>query len=842
MAVAKSAVVGIDLGASESYVAFVGKGIVDIVQNEVSKRATPSLVGFTNRERLLGDSALAQIKSNAKNTCRNFKHLLGRNIDAPDLAIENFWSPSALCASDDTFTGYDVKYKGESRTFSAAQITAMYITKLKEVTESWCQAKVADAVIAVPGCFSDVQRQAVLDAAKIANLPVLRIMNEHTATALAYGIYRSNDFDETKPLTVAFCSMGHSMFSVSFVQFVKGKLSVLCERSDKVGGRDMDECLMREFAAQFKKKVGCDVLSNKKALLKLEDAVTKTKKVLSANNEAPVNVECLMEDEDFASMINRADFESMCQPMMDRVRAVLESAKEASGVSVEDVGFVEIVGGGSRVPWVKTMIRDAFGGKELSTTMNQEESVARGCALQAAILSPLYKVRDFKIEEPSPFGVTVGWVGSAADAQDAADEDGDVPTAAGEGEQKYLKVFPPGSQLNTGKILTFCRKAPFDLTARFEEGARLLPGTASELGAFRIDMPALAEPKKVKVKARLSLDGIFGIESAIMVEEEVYEESVKEKREKAPAPDASATEAEGTSAGAEPAAEEKPATEWVEVKKSKRRTKKTDVPVTAMGRPGQPSSVVQRLMDEETAMISEMKELVDTDAKRNDLEAYILNMRDRVSERGEYGDYISAADRDRFQSDLTAAEDWLYDNFDATKVQYIDKLDSLKSIGGPVAWRCKEASMRTEWIDAVTGTIANFRDAVTNPGDKYGHIAVDKLATIATACDELESWLRDSRAKQDGMPKHEKPVLLCADMEKKSQELASMADRILKEPKPAPAKEPEPTKEPEPAKEPADEPETAKEPEKAELPEAKAGDTSANANAADSEGDILLGA
>merc|ERR1719262_1272987 len=192
----------------------------------------------------------------------------------------------------------------------------MMLQKLKEVTESWCQAKVADVVIGVPSYYSDVHRQALLDSAKIVGLNVLRLMNEHTATALAYGIYRSNEFDPEKPTTVAFCSVGHSIFSVSVVQFVKGKLTVITEKWDKAGGRDMDECLMREFAAQFKKKVGCDPLSNKKAAFKLEDAVTKTKKILSANSEAGISCECLMEDEDFSSTITRDDFESMCQPMM----------------------------------------------------------------------------------------------------------------------------------------------------------------------------------------------------------------------------------------------------------------------------------------------------------------------------------------------------------------------------------------------------------------------------------------------------------------------------------------------------------------------------------------------
>lgn len=810
--VTKSAVIGIDIGSAESFVAYVGKGIVDIVQNEVSKRATPSLVGFTDRERLLGDTALSMIRSNAKNTCRNFKHLLGRQVDAKDIEEEHFWSTSKLAAADDGYAGYDVTYKGEPRVFSSSVVTAMYLTKLKEITEKWCEAKVSDAVISVPSYLSDVQRQAVLDAAKIAGISVLRLMNEHTATALAYGIYRSNDFDPEKPMTVAFCSMGHSLFSVSIVQFIRGKLTVICEKSDKVGGRTMDECLMREFSAQFKKKVGCDPLSNKKASFKLEDAVTKTKKILSANAEAGLNVECLMEDEDFSSNMTRADFEKMCEPMMARVQAVLDAAKAACGMEVKDIDSVEMIGGASRVPWVKRMCSEAFDGKELSTTMNADESVARGCALQAAILSPLYKVREFKVEDTTPLGVNVGWMGSSADTEAAKEEDGDTQMGGGEGEYKTATVFPAGSQMNLLKMLTFYRKGPFDIKAEYVADAPLLPGTPKELGTYKIDLPPQTEPKKVKVKAKLTLHGTFQLESAQLLEEEEVEETVKEKRElppdpeeekpaeAAPSPDGDAempdAKAEETKEGEEKPAEEKkeekkpagPKYEWVDVVKKKKRTKRTDLTVTAVGKPGLSDQVLLGLTDAETAMQAEMREIIETDEKRNDLEGYIFNMRDRIAESGEYGAYISAADREKFNSDLMKAEDWLYDNEGASKAQYIEKTDELKAFGDAVVWRCKEDGMRGEWITAVTGTINNYRAAAENPGEKYGHIAAEKLGKITAGCSELEKWLADMKAKQEKVPKTDKPVLICADMEKKNQELAKMADEILKEPKPAPPK------------------------------------------------------
>jgi len=825
--VSKSAVIGIDLGSAESFVAFVGKGIVDLVQNEVSKRATPSLVGFTDRERLLGDTALASIKSNAKNTCRNFKHLLGRPVDASDIEKEHFWSTSPLGTSEDGFAGYDVNYKGEQRNFSAVQVTAMYLTKLRQITESWCQAKVADAVISVPSYVSDVHRQALLDAAKIAGISVLRLMNEHTATALSYGIYRSNDFDPEKPMTVAFCSMGHTLFSVSIFQFIKGKLTCIGEKSDKVGGRDMDECLMRAFAEQFKKKTGCDVLSNKKASFKLEDAVTKTKKVLTSNYQADVSCECLMEDEDFSSMMTRDDFEKMCEPMMARVQKVLDDAKALCGISNEEIDSVEIVGGACRVPWFKKMCSEAFGGKELATTMNADESVARGCALQAAILSPLYKVREFKVEDCSPFAVNVGWMGSSADteAKKEVEEDGDEAMTGAEGEYKTATVFPAGSQMNVLKMLTFYRKGPFDVKAEYLDESMLLPGTSKDLGSYKVELPPQTEAKKVKVKAKLTLNGCFVVESAQLVEEEEVEETVKEKRElpaeepkaeaeapaaeekkdeDAPMPEAAPEEAkEGEAKEAEPAAEAKPEEkkkepekkyEWVEVKKMKKRTKRTDLTITAVGRPGLPDALLQKRQDEETAMQVEMQEIIDTDEKKNDLEGYIFNMRDRCSESGMYGAFISAADREKFMADLTKAEDWLYDTYDATKVQFIEKLDQLKTHGDVVVWRSKEDGMRPDWIQAVAGTIANYRTAAEQPGEKYGHIAPEKLSKISEACAELEVWLNDMKAKQDAVAKTEKPVLICADMEKKNQELAKKADEVLKEPKPAPPK-PDPKEE-----------------------------------------------
>jgi len=188
-------------------------------------------------------------------------------------------------------------------------------------------------------------------------------------------------------------------------------------------------------------------------------------------------------------------------------------------------------------------------------------------------------------------------------------------------------------------------------------------------------------------------------------------------------------------------------------------------------------------------MQTEMREIIETDEKRNDLETYIFETRDKISSSGQWGAYIADADRDKFSDVLMKAEDWLYDTFEGTKTQYVEKLQELKALGDPVQWRFNEDGMRGEWVQAVAGTIQNYKQAVENPGEKYGHIAPEKLAKVTQSCNELQKWLDEMQAKQATLAKSDKPVLLCAEMEKKNQELAKTADEILKEPKPAPPKE-----------------------------------------------------
>jgi len=807
----KKLAIGIDLGSSDSYVAYINNGTIDIVQNETSQRRTPSLVGFTERERLLGDSALSQIKSIVKNTCRNFKHYLGQELESASMKNEKFWSTCELRGDENNYVGCCVQYKGESQVFSATAITAMFLTKLKDITEAWCNGTVTGVVIGVPSYFTAFQRAAILDAGKIAGLEVLRVMNEHTATALEFGYWRAGSFDMEKPTTVAFCQMGHAVFSVAIVQFVRGKLCVLCEKSDKVGGRDMDECLIRTFAKQFEKKTGCNVLSNKKALFKLEDAVTKTKKILSANSESTISCECLMEDYDFGSSIDRADFLEMCQPMMKKVSDVLEAAKAAAGIPVSSIDAVEMCGGSSRVPWVKEMCSKAFDGKELSTTMNADECVARGCALQAAMLSPFYKVREFRIEDTSPFPVCLGW-SRAQPPPSNGDRENGHSSKQEQMTEKSLVVFPGNSLMNLRKMLVFFRKEAFEVKAMYSDDGALGPGMPRNLGSYRIELPAHTEEQKVKVSAALTLHGTFVIEGAHMLSDLEPEDTEVTPRKsalvaegqqqngRAPSPaardgeevagrknseiderDASKDTSQQAGREGERGAEEGGGERSGGARGGRKQLKRTNLAVIPSGCPGLDDAEIKRRRGQEVQMITEMNEIVDTNACRNDLEAYILTMRSGLGDGGKLCAFVEEAERGRLTEALTRAEDWLYDHMDDAKQVFIDKMAELMALCNSADERCKEHDRRPDLAAILEQNATSLKATAQGPAAKRKHLDVAKLRSLEVACDEALAWIADMRRKQRRVPKHEDPVLLCADIASKNEALSKLAQAALSE-------------------------------------------------------------
>uniref|UniRef100_A0A8C1U091 Heat shock protein 4b n=1 Tax=Cyprinus carpio TaxID=7962 RepID=A0A8C1U091_CYPCA len=500
-------VVGFDVGFLSCYVAVARAGGIETAANEYSDR---TCVSFGPRNRSIGAAAKSQMVTNCKNTVQGFKRFHGRAFSDP--FVQNLRSSLVydLSQMPSGRTGIKVMYMEEEKVFSIEQITAMLLTKLKETAESALKKPVADCVISVPCFYTDAERRSVIDAAQIAGLNCLRLMNETTAVALAYGIYKQDlPAPEEKPRTVVFVDIGHSGYQVSVCAFNKGKLKILATAFDpEMGGKDFDERLVKHFCEEFAVKYKLDVRSKPRALVRLYQECEKLKKLMSANSsDLPLNIECFMNDIDVSSKLNRAQFEEMCADILVRVEPPLRSLLEQAHLKKDDIHAVEIVGGASRMPAIKERINKFFG-KEPSTTLNADEAVARGCALQCAILSPAFKVREFSITDVVAFPISLKW--------NSAAEDG----------VSDCEVFPKNHASPFSKVLTFYRREPFSLEAYYS-CPKELPYPDPTIGQYIIQKvipQASGESSKVKVKVRVNVHGIFSVSSASLVEVQKSEE------------------------------------------------------------------------------------------------------------------------------------------------------------------------------------------------------------------------------------------------------------------------------------------------------------------------------
>ncbi|KAK6957371.1 Heat shock protein hsp88 [Daldinia eschscholtzii] len=655
-------VVGVDFGTLNTVIAVARNRGVDVITNEVSNRATPSLVGFGPKSRYLGEPAKTQEISNLKNTVSSLKRLAGRSISDPDVQIEQQYVSAPLVDVNGQ-VGAEVTYLGKKEKFSATQLTAMFLSKIKQTTQNELKLPVSDLVISVPAWFTDTQRRSLLDAAEIAGLKLLRVMNDTTAAALGYGITKLDlPSGDEKPRRVAFVDIGHADYSCSIVEFKKGELSVKSTAYDRhFGGRDFNLALVNHFQKEFKGKYRIDITTNPKAMVRVEAAAEKLKKILSANQQAPMNIESLMNDVDVTAMITRQEFEALVDPLLSRVTVPLEQALAEAKLNKEDIDVIELVGGCTRVPAIKERIQ-AFFGKQLSFTLNQDEAVARGCAFSCAILSPVFKVRDFSVLDIVNYPIEFSW-----------EKDVDIPD-----EDTSLTVFNKGNVLPSTKILTFYRKQPFDLEARYANPEDL-PGKMSPfIGRFSVK-GVKADPKTefmiCKLKARVNIHGVLNVESGYYVEDQEVEEEIKdEKKDEGDKKDPDAMETDDKKG------DEKPKT-----RKVKKQVRKGDLPIVA-GTTSLDESTKNALTEKEAAMVMEDKLVADTEEKKNELETYIYDLRNKLDDQ--YADFASEEEKDKLRAKLTESEDWLYeDGEDATKAVYIAKMDEIRAMAGPITQR-----------------------------------------------------------------------------------------------------------------------------------------------------------
>eukprot|EP00768_Dysnectes_brevis_P004963 gnl/Dysnectes_brevis/358_a396_5154.p1 GENE.gnl/Dysnectes_brevis/358_a396_5154~~gnl/Dysnectes_brevis/358_a396_5154.p1 ORF type:complete len:663 (+),score=193.32 gnl/Dysnectes_brevis/358_a396_5154:1129-3117(+) len=485
--------IGIDLGTTYSCVGIFQNERVEIIANDQGNRTTPSYVGFTDTERLIGDAAKRQAAMNPTNTVFDAKRLIGRRFSDQEVQEDMKHWPFGVISGGEGGQKPLIKviYKEEEKTFTPEEISSMILEKMKRIASDYLGKETNQAVITVPAYFNDAQRQATKDAGRIARLDVLRIINEPTAAAIAYGL---NNASETEQNVLVF-DLGGGTFDVSLLTIDDGIFEVKATAGDThLGGEDFDSRMVNFFVADFKRKYRKDITGNPRAMRRLRTACERAKRALSASQTASIEVDSLYEGIDYYTNITRARFEALCMDLfrgtLDPVKRVLQDSKTSKG----EVQEIVLVGGSIRIPKVQELIKEFFNGKEPCRTINPDEAVAYGAAVQAAVLSgsDSEKVQDILLLDVTPLSLG-------------------VETAGGE----MTVIVPRNTTVPTSKKETFTTYAQNQTSVEIKifEGERAMTKHNNLLGTFFLNdiPPAPRGVPKIEIAYEVSADGTLTV-------------------------------------------------------------------------------------------------------------------------------------------------------------------------------------------------------------------------------------------------------------------------------------------------------------------------------------------
>ncbi|KAJ4982362.1 hypothetical protein NE237_033199 [Protea cynaroides] len=743
-------VLGFDVGNDKCVIAVAKQRGIDVLLNDESNRETPSVVSFGEKQRFLGTAGAASATMNPKSTISQVKRLIGLNFRQPDVQDELRFFPFETSEAADGGILIHLHYLGEIHKFTPVQILAMLFSHLKQMAEKNLENPVSDCVIGIPSYFTELQRRGYLNAASIAGLKTLRLMHDCTATALGYGIYKT-DFSSTGPTYVVFIDIGHCDTQVSVAAFETGHMKIISHAFDRnLGGRDFDEVLFSYFDSQFKEKYNIDVRSNVRASTRLRAACEKLKKVLSANAEAPLNIECLMDEKDVKSFIKREEFEKLSSVLLERITVPCHKALAEAGLTVDTIHSVELVGSGSRIPAISRLLGYFFR-REPGRTVNASECVARGCALQCAMLSPIFRVREYEVQDTFPFSIGL------------LSDEGPIHTLSNS------ILFPKRQSIPSIKMLSFHRTHTFHLDAFYADQSELPPGASTRISCYKIGPFQIshADRSKVKVRVQLNLHGIVTVDSASLLEDHMDEPMPRDNThlntsnsENESTSGSSDAVANGTEGIVQPGSSPMSADDGM---KKGRHLRRLEIPVTENVYGGMTEAELSEAHKKERQLEQQDIIMEQTKDKKNALESYVYETRNKIFQT--YRSFATDSEREGISKNLQQTEEWLYeDGDDESEKVYTSKLEGLKKMVDPIESRYKDEEARAQATRDLLQCIVDHRMAVRS-------LPPNERDAVINECNKAEQWLRDKTQQQDLLPKNADPILWASEIEKVTKAL-----------------------------------------------------------------------
>ncbi|KAK7393817.1 hypothetical protein VNO78_22381 [Psophocarpus tetragonolobus] len=816
----QSAVFSVDLGSESVKVAVVnlkpGQSPISIAINEMSKRKSPALVSFHDGHRLLGEEAAALVARYPHKVYSQMRDLIAKPYASAQRILDSMYLPFE--AKPDSRGGMSIVVDNENdAVYSPEELVAMVLGYAVHLAEFHSKIPIKDAVISVPPYMGQAERRGLLQAAQLAGINVLSLINEHSGAAMQYGIDKDFSNDSRH---VIFYDMGASSTYAALVYFSSYKSKEFGKSVSvnqfhvkdvrwipELGGQHMELRLVEYFADQFNSQLGgaIDVRKFPKAMAKLKKQVKRTKEILSANTAAPISVESLHDDVDFRSTITREKFEELCEDIWEKSLLPVKEVLEHSGLSLEQIYAVELIGGATRVPKLQAKLQEFLGRKELDRHLDADEAIVLGAALHAANLSDGIKLnRKLGMVDGSLYGFVVELNG---------------PDLLKDESSRQLLV-PRMKKVPSKMFRSVNHNKDFEVSLAYESEHQLPPGvTSPEIAQYQISgltdasdkysSRNLSSPIKANIHFSLSRSGILSLDRADAVIEitewvEVprknltIENSTISSNVSAESATGNSTEENNesmhtdsginktSSSNAEEQATAEPATE----KKLKKRTFRVPLKIvekiTGLG-----MSLSQDFLAEAKRKL-QVLDKKDADRKRtaelkNNLEGYIYTTKEKIETVEELEKVSTSEERQSFIEKLDQVQDWLYtDGEDANATEFEERLDQLKSVGDPIFFRLKELTARPASVEHAHKYIDELKQIIQQWKTSKPWLPQERVDEVLNSSEKLKNWLDEKEAEQKKASGFSKPAFTSEEVYLKVLDLQNKVASINRIPKPKP--------------------------------------------------------